>query len=234
MSGTEPGDPPAELTLAAEYVLGTLEPVDQAAAAHRASTDAAFAGEIAFWEVRLAPLALLAPPVPPPAGLWTRIEDSTAGRTGPAAPAAAPPRPANDNRLTAWRIATFAGFALAAGLAAFILLRPPSQPPALAVLTPYGANTQVVLALQTAGGAIEIRPNAAVKVPDGKDLQLWQMPPGATRPASLGVIPVAGTIVPAGVARGTTLLVSLEPKGGSPTGQPTGPVLFGGTLSTVD
>jgi anti-sigma-K factor RskA len=30
------------------------------------------------------------------------------------------------------------------------------------------------------------------------------------------------------------LLVSLEPKGGSPTGQPTGPVLYGGWLVTVE
>jgi anti-sigma-K factor RskA len=30
------------------------------------------------------------------------------------------------------------------------------------------------------------------------------------------------------------LLVSLEPKGGSPTGQPTGPVLYGGQLTAVD
>jgi anti-sigma-K factor RskA len=233
MSGTDQGDPPDESTLAAEYVLGTLDPVEHAAAAHRAATDAAFADEIALWEAHLAPLARLVPPVPPPPSLWTRIEDSTASEASPAR-TQAPPRPANDNRLMYWRAASFAGFALAAGLAAYIALRRPPPLPALAILTPYGANTQVVLALQTTGGAIEIRPNAAVKVPDGRDLQLWQLPKGATRPASLGVIQAGGTTLPPGVARGTQLLVSLEPKGGSPTGQPTGPVLYAGTLSTVD
>ena len=33
---------------------------------------------------------------------------------------------------------------------------------------------------------------------------------------------------------GTQLLVSLEPRGGSPTGQPTGPVLYGGRLAAVN
>jgi anti-sigma-K factor RskA len=32
----------------------------------------------------------------------------------------------------------------------------------------------------------------------------------------------------------TQLLVSLEPKGGSPTGLPTGPVLYGGLLTTTE
>jgi anti-sigma-K factor RskA len=31
---------------------------------------------------------------------------------------------------------------------------------------------------------------------------------------------------------GAQLLVSQEPKGGSPTGLPTGPVLYGGTIAT--
>ncbi|MGH7153988.1 MAG: anti-sigma factor domain-containing protein, partial [Acetobacteraceae bacterium] len=70
----------------------------------------------------------------------------------------------------------------------------------------------------------------------GKDLELWALPPGATRPISLGVVPAAtrGLVVshPAvPLTLRTQLMVSLEPKGGSPTGQPTGPVLFAGTLT---
>ena len=60
------------------------------------------------------------------------------------------------------------------------------------------------------------------------------MPPGATKPASLGVIPAEGKVVPPGIKAGTMLLVSLEPKGGSPTGQPTGPVLYAGKLSRFE
>jgi anti-sigma-K factor RskA len=232
MSDTE--DPGPEATLAAEYVLGTLELAEAEAALRRLETDAAFAAEVAFWEARLAPLALLAPPVAPPGNLWARIEDSTGGaKAGDAAEPAARPRPANDNRLIWWRAGTFAGLAVAAGLAAFILLRPP-PPPVLAVLTPYGTPTPVLVALAGPSGAITLRPTAAIKIPSDKDLELWSLAAGAKVPASLGVIPKAGKTVPPGVAQGTTLLVSLEPKGGSPTGLPTGPVLYAGKLEKFE
>jgi anti-sigma-K factor RskA len=71
----------------------------------------------------------------------------------------------------------------------------------------------------------------------GKDLQLWALAPGATKPVSLGVLPRSGSFVTsdAGLPHPhLLLLVSLEPKGGSPTGLPTGPVLFGGELTRGD
>jgi anti-sigma-K factor RskA len=230
MSDTDPGP---DATLAAEYVLGTLELAEAEAAALRLQSDAAFAAEVAFWESRLAPLALLAPAVAPPATLWTRIEDSTGGVPAePAREQPALPGAANDNRVVWWRAGTFAGLALAAGLAAFIALRPPPAPPVLAVLTPYATPTPVLVAVAGPDGAITLRPTAAIAVPSDRDLELWALAAGAKVPAPLGVIPRAGKTVPPGVVPGTTLLVSLEPKGGSPTGLPTGPVLYAGKLET--
>ena len=74
---------------------------------------------------------------------------------------------------------------------------------------------------------------APASVPDGRDLELWLLPPGAQRPTSLGVLPSGGKLVVPGapLPDGSQLLVSLEPRGGSPTGQPTGQVLYGGTLA---
>jgi anti-sigma-K factor RskA len=69
-------------------------------------------------------------------------------------------------------------------------------------------------------------------VPKGRDLQLWSLPDGATVPASLGVLPADGKQVQASPAAGGQLLVSLEPAGGSPTGAPTGPVVYSGRLIT--
>jgi anti-sigma-K factor RskA len=47
------------------------------------------------------------------------------------------------------------------------------------------------------------------------------------------VLPITGRMLtlPARPPTGTQLLISLEPRGGSPTGQPTGPVLYGGKLT---
>lgn len=235
MSGImDPADPAPEMTLAAEYVLGTLDLAEMEAAGRRMEADPGFAAEVAAWENRFYPLASLAPAVAPPATLWARIEDSTGGAT--ADRAAATPverRPANDNRLLWWRATALAGLAIAAGLAAFIALRPPPQP-VMAVLTPYGTPTPVLVAVAGPNGTILVRPTAAIKIASDRDLELWALAAGATRPAPLGVIPAQGTLVPPGVAAGTLLLVSLEPKGGSPTGQPTGPVLYAGKFKLFD
>jgi anti-sigma-K factor RskA len=227
MSGTDTEDPGPDATLAAEYVLGTLDQPEAEVARSRIESDPVFAAEVDFWATKLSPLLALVPAIPPPAALWTRIGG---------APATAAPRsgaPANDNGLKWWRAAALAGLAVAAGLAAYIVLTPPAQP-TLAVLTPYATPTPVLLAVAGPHGSILVRPTATIKIAADRDLELWQMPAGATKPASLGVIPPDGKIVPPGVKTGTLLLVSLEPKGGSPTGQPTGPVLYAGKLGLFE
>lgn len=74
--------------------------------------------------------------------------------------------------------------------------------------------------------------NAAAIQPD-RSLQLWLIPPGE-KPQSLGLIATSASqqvsIRPVQLASLPTLAISLEPRGGSPTGQPTGPVLFSGKV----
>jgi len=229
MSGTSDDDAP--LDLAAEYVLGTLDADDATAAARRAASDSPFAAEIRFWEAKLAPLAELAPAVAPPASLWTRIEQSTQ--------ADSLPRAANDNALAWWRASALTCLAVAAGLAAFIALRPPTPAPSYAlpiyaVLAPIGSTQPLLVAVVGQKGSLLVRATASIQVAADRDLELWSLPPGATKPAPLGVLPAAGLTVPPGQPIGTKLLVSLEPKGGSPTGQPTGAVLYGGVLAELD
>jgi anti-sigma-K factor RskA len=73
-------------------------------------------------------------------------------------------------------------------------------------------------------------------------LELWMLPDGGN-PRSLGVVPI---VTPPGIARVElpatadqalqsipALAVSLEPAGGSPTGQPTGPVLYTGPVQRL-
>jgi anti-sigma-K factor RskA len=73
----------------------------------------------------------------------------------------------------------------------------------------------------------------------GKDFELWMIE-GKNRPGSMGVIP-SGVIAHIAVspdarkklAQGAVLAVSVEPPGGSPTGQPTGPVVATGDLKSI-
>lgn len=210
--------------LAAEYVLGCLDRDDMREAERRIAQDPGFARAVAAWEQRLAPLAALTDPAEPPADLWDRIDTATA--------------PANDNagplrRMRRWQRGTFGALAIAASLAAFIVLRQP-EPLHVAVLAPIVGGTAVLLATEERGGHLTIRPNGAIAVPSGKDLELWALAKGDTKPRSLGVLPAGGRTLIASLAPDTQLLVSLEPRGGSPSGQPTGQVLYGGTLSQVN
>jgi anti-sigma-K factor RskA len=73
---------------------------------------------------------------------------------------------------------------------------------------------------------------AAGPVPAGREMELWMLPPGAAQSASLGMLPAAGRriTVASMPADGTKLMISLEPPGGSPSGAPTGPVVYAGML----
>ncbi len=211
--------------LAAEYVLGTLEGDEAAEAVRLLQTDAAFAAAVRDWEERLTPLAAALPAVAPSPQLWDRIEATTA-------PSVVVPF-ASRRRLRFCQASTGAAQALAASLAAFVVLRAP--PPArIAVLAPPGGGVPVLLATVEPNGVLRIRPDGTIVVPGDHDLELWALGAGETRARSLGVMPASGIRVAGVFAAGTQLMVSLEPRGGSPTGQPTGPVLYGGRLTALE
>ncbi|MGI4976477.1 MAG: anti-sigma factor [Janthinobacterium lividum] len=250
--GTAPAMPEPPEDLAAEYVLGCLDLPAMAEARRRLAAEPGFAREVAEWERRLLPLAALVAERAPPAALWDRLEQSLAGLRGAdAAPRAVPPGPRlaavpdarpQDSAATGeaavlrrsvrrWRVATAASLALAAGVAAFAL-RQPDGTRTIAALAPAGSQSGLFLAMARPDGTLVLRAVSAVSVPQGRDLQLWSLPEGATVPASLGVLPSDGKQVQASPTAGGQLLVSLEPAGGSPTGAPTGPVVYSGRLIT--
>ena len=59
--------------LAAEYVLGTLDFEERAAAQSLRAQDAEFAGKVTVWERRLGELHLMVEPVEPELEIWQRI-----------------------------------------------------------------------------------------------------------------------------------------------------------------
>ncbi len=133
-----------------------------------------------------------------------------------------------------WR-GVSAALALAAAFAGVTILSRPEPATYAAALAPAGAPAPAFLAQMAPDGSLMVRPLAPVQVAQGKDLELWALPEGAKAPVSLGVLPGIGRSVsmrnlPTG---STQILVSLEPTGGSPTGQPTGPVMYSGTLKRL-
>jgi anti-sigma-K factor RskA len=222
--------------IAGEYVLGLMDAVQMRVVEAQATEDPVLAGEIAFWEDRLAPLTTLVTPVEPPAVLWSRLALATG--IGGAMGAQAPRRRSGSYR--AWQASTAAALAIAASFAYFAFLPRPASPDLngeqfIAALGPTGGAVPYI-AQARADGSIAITHLAGAPGPGaGRDFQLWALPRGATRPISLGVLPAGSAVVrpPERPLADEQLLVSDEPAGGSPTGLPTGAVVFGGTLSPV-
>jgi len=228
--------------LAGIYVLGALEADEARAVEELAARDGAVATSIEAWQNRLAPLAAAVPPRAPPADLWNRIEasmgapaeDEAEPEPPPTLPAQMTPLGRAWGSVTVWR-GVSAALALAAAFAGVTILSRPEPATYAAALAPAGAPSPAFLAQMSPDGSLMVRPLAPVQVAPGKDMELWALPEGAKTPVSLGVLPAIGRSVslrnlPTG---STQLMVSAEPAGGSPTGQPTGPVLYSGTLKRL-
>jgi anti-sigma-K factor RskA len=175
-------DAPDYDLLAGEYVLGTLEGKEAAEAKRLLATDPAFAAAVRAWEERLTPLAAAVSPVAPAPELWDRIEAATTATVVPLA---------LHRRLRVWQASTGVALAIAASLAAFIVLRAP-PPSRVAVLAPTTGGVPVLVATMAPNGVLNVRPDGAIAVPSDRDLELWALGEGETRPRSLGVLPAAG------------------------------------------
>ncbi len=229
--------------LAADYVAGTLRGGARRRFEARVPAHATLRDAERGWRDRLMPLAAAVAPVEPSAALWARIEARIHG----AASAASAPQAVESwwRQLAFWR--GVSGLATAAALAFAVLLATPgpSQPPLIVVLSaaapPAGAGADAgavipasfVASISADGRAMVTRPLNNVSVQADRSLELWSLPASGA-PRSLGVIAAdKATVVKRGsVLTGTTALaVSLEPPGGSPTGAPTGPVLYVGKLA---
>ncbi|HMQ58134.1 MAG TPA: anti-sigma factor [Rhizobiaceae bacterium] len=221
--------------LAAEYVLGVLPFAERAAAAARVEVDPAFARRVAGWERRLSPFDDETAPVAPPPALKSALDRRLFGEAQ---------KPAGWWRsLALWRplaIASLAACALLAGmLANEIATRPPESVARLVVQLEAPDSPVKMLALFEPGSSA-VRLSAVSGTPDsGRDFELWLIE-GDNPPASLGVLPPSGAAtldipesLQASFAAGATLAISVEPAGGSPTGQPTGPVVAAGQLRAI-
>lgn len=227
-----PANPEELRILAGEYVLGVLEADEANEVTAAVATNVELRRAVAFWEERLNPLSNLASPTGPPPGTWPKIE-AWIKETAPK-----PSAQGFWDNVVLWRWAT-AGFAAAAAALAFWIAVAPitiAGPSFVAVLRPPQQDQPSWVA--TAGrDGLMLRSIGAPAPPSDRAFELWAIAPGSTRPRSLGVIPASGEIkispLPADLRDGATLAISVEPVGGSPTQQPTGPVVFAGSVKAV-
>jgi anti-sigma-K factor RskA len=228
-------DPAERTALAGEYALGTLTAEERREFERAAAADLALRRELHYWEQRLAALALRLPPVAPRPIVWLNLLH----RIGAS----------SESRRAARPTALWAALAAAASLVlAFGWYREAGKPPAGPIVERVEVAAPAFVAVlqvpkSTLRWSISAVPdrNELVVRAEGeepaaahdRDAELWLIADAG--PVSLGVIPKSGEVrraMPRGLAfaSGRTVAVSLEPVGGSPTGQPTGPVV---TTATV-
>jgi anti-sigma-K factor RskA len=226
--------------LAAEYVLGSLNPNERAAVDVRRRGDRLLADAIRAWEQRLAPLSRHAPDVQPPPHLLAAILGKISS-----------PRPPEvvllRRHARRWRGIAAATTALAACLSLAVgwFLYERIVEPTLLMAELYRSggtstademvNPAFVVTVDLDACEIAARP-VTVQPRPGRTYQLWIMREGVPAPESLGVVsgpegltaPCPG--FPPSTLVNATLGVSQEPDGGSATGTPTGPFAFMGRL----
>ena len=224
-------NPAMREALAAEYVLGSLRGPARRRFERLMAQRPEWHDEVEFWSARLAALAETVPPANPPPLLWQKIQDRINV-----------PLPEGRSRALRWWQALAAVTSIATVALAILLTAvpyPPTFGPQVSVLKDEQSRTGWILtvAARTAGGA-EIRVAVAGARPlPGKSFELWALPGAGAAPVSLGLLPPEGeATLPVSaqalplLQRGAALAVSIEPSGGSPTGQPTGPVAYQGKL----
>jgi anti-sigma-K factor RskA len=216
--------------LAGEYALGTLPRRARQRFRHLMAADPELAGLVGDWVRRFGPLDEATPAEEPPARVWRAIERRIAG--------AAPPPPLPwFGALAFWRGLALVAGAAAAGLVLYITLfvgRAPA-PIVVAVLAGQGGTPGWVAVTGPKPGEVSFSAVAPQFEPNPHAFELWAIAAG--RPHPLGLLPQgSGSAVALQLAElpppGGVLAVSLEPPGGSPTGLPTGPVLYQGKVLT--
>ena len=178
------------------------------------------------------PLAKGLEPLEPPAHVWQAIRRRL--HLSPSAP---------DRRWTrTLAIAASVLLVVALGTLVYWRLGGPERATALATISaPSGAQVWTVEIYAPPGesGRITLHSGDVPPRPPDRDYELWALPKGGS-PVSLGVLPSKGfarhVLSPAqkrAVAGSIQIAVSIEPTGGSPTGQPTGAIVFVAPLRAV-
>ena len=213
--------------LAAQYALGTLRGGARRRFQRICRQDRTALAAVRRWEDHLVDLAATITPEQPSAAVWQKIQQ----RLGHGS---ARTRSGVFGWFTRTQWAMAASVALLAGVVAWWTLVAPQATQLVATIADQ-QQTQL-WRIEAPQERQELQVVASTALPQDAQhaYELWALPkqPGAA-PVSLGLMPQAGkralqlnAAQRLALAGADKVAISLEPVGGSPTGAPTGPVLF--------
>jgi anti-sigma-K factor RskA len=224
--------------LAAEYVLGTLTGQARSRFQSLMRYDRDLRQVVVDWEARLVPLALAASEIAPPARVWRALDQRI--RRGQRAPRWW-------ESLGFWRALAVTSTAFVLILGSVIRFAPQPEPPMSTVAVMSDEREQPAMVVSWAPMKAMRDPHIRVKIlqehptmAPTTSWELWMLPGGSAAPVSLGLVSLDAVQVVklppalAGKMVGAWgMAMSVEPAGGSPTGAPTGPVIFKGQCVKV-
>ncbi|MEX0622801.1 anti-sigma factor [Saccharospirillum sp.] len=218
-------------TLAAEYVLGTLDAETRIKLQRLMVTSDRARKAVWRWERDLNALGASLNDVQPGPRVWQRIEATlglgslTVVETGPNEPG----RPRASQSRTPFAARRLVWPAIAAALVLIMVSwntwqAPQPAPTQIAVI--QDARAQALWSVNLTDNSLMVTSTRQVTASTERDYELWLVVADGRAPVSLGLLPEAGQRQ---LARTTlfdevevsALAVSREPEGGSPTGQPT-------------
>ena len=231
-------NPELREALAAEYALGTLQGLARARFERSLKDSPRLRRLVAGWQERLASLDEMIEPVQPPARVWRAIESRIQRGAR---------RRAFWTNIGVWRSATMVSAACAIALAVYLALLSPTatQPTPMMVAVMSGNQGKPAMTVSwpmedTAQRKLRIRVIDHADMAPGTSWELWMLPADGQKPLSLGLIGTAPSqemVLPPRLAQAVNtaggLAMSVEPAGGSPTGQPTGPIIYKGPTTRL-
>ena len=224
--------------LAAEYALGTLQGRARRRFERSLKEEPALRRLVVAWQERLTPLNEGIAPVQPPARVWRSIEQRIrkTSRRGASI----------WDSLGFWRTASFVASAAVVLLAVILTTGTPTSKPhdtMVAVLSDEQLNPAITVSWQAdprGAERLRVRVMGHAEMAPDTAWELWMLPGGDQKPISLGLITThenQTVVLPRPLAvkinQASGLAMSVEPKGGSPTGVPTGPILYKGLCTMM-
>jgi anti-sigma-K factor RskA len=226
----------------AEYVLGVLDADARASVAQEVESSPRAAAAVEHWQRQLMPLTDEIAEIAPAPYVWARIR----GDLQLDQPARAPERKGLWNNLPLWHWIGIGASVVAAAAIMFIVILPTQQVPTqtsagymVSSIQQDNGVTGWIATMDLTNSRIIVVPASPAAFANGRAPELWLLPPGQ-KPIAVGMItpdkPTTITLDRALLAQlgpSAVLAVSVEPTGGSPTGQPTGPVIAKGAIGAV-
>lgn len=223
--------------LIAEFALGVLDAAEHERVGKMIAADPALQSELKMWRSRLHSFDSEFGEEDAPTGGWDTLEARLFGGA---------PKPASLwDSLVLWR-GLFAGALAVAVVAIGVnVARPPAPSPeefavqlVAALQAQEGSGVEFVAFYDSLSGRVKLLGLSGEALPD-KDYELWYIR-GDDPAVSMGVIPVDARSemllsdeAKAAFNEGTVLAVTLEQKGGSPTGVAQGPIVSVGAATRI-